>query len=122
MNFLVTGGAGFIGSTLVDTLLQREDCERVVVVDSLITGNRRNLAHAAGVEFHQSDIRDYAALLPLLAGIDVVFHQAAIPSVPRSISEPELCFGVNVDGTFNVILAAVEQKVRRIVFASSSAV
>lgn len=122
MNFLVTGGAGFIGSTLVDTLLQRDDCERVVVVDSLITGNRRNLAHAAGVEFHQSDICDYAALLPLLAGIDVVFHQAAIPSVPRSISEPELCFGVNVDGTFNVIRAAVEQKVHRIVFASSSAV
>ena len=121
-NVLVTGGAGFIGSTLVDALRRREDCMRIVVVDSLITGRQRNLAHAAGVEFHECDIRDYPALLPLLKGIDVVFHQAAIPSVPRSISEPELCFGVNVDGTFNVIRAAVEQKVRRIVFASSSAV
>ncbi len=121
-SFLVTGGAGFIGSALVDALRLRDDCERIVVVDSLITGHQRNLAHAAGVEFHECDIRDYPALLPLLAGMDVIFHQAAIPSVPRSISEPELCFGVNVDGTFNVIRAAVEQKVRRIVFASSSAV
>jgi UDP-glucose 4-epimerase len=121
-NVLVTGGAGFIGSTLVDALRRRDDCERIVVVDSLITGHQRNLAHADGVEFHKCDIRDYAALLPLLDGIDVVFHQAAIPSVPRSISEPELCFGINVDGTFNVIRAAVEHKSRRIVFASSSAV
>jgi UDP-glucose 4-epimerase len=119
---LVTGGAGFIGSALVDALRLREDCEGIAVVDSLITGHRRNLDHAVGVEFHECDIRDYPTLLPLLAGIDIVFHQAAIPSVPRSISEPELCFGVNVDGTFNVIRAAVEQKVRRIVFASSSAV
>jgi len=119
---LVTGGAGFIGSALVDALRQRDDCERIVVVDSLITGHQRNLARAEGVEFHECDIRDYPALLPLLEGIDVIFHEAAIPSVPRSITEPELCFGVNVDGTFNVIRAAVEQKVRRIVFASSSAV
>jgi UDP-glucose 4-epimerase len=122
MNVLVTGGAGFIGSALVDALRMRDDCERIVVVDSLITGRQSNLAHAAGVKFHECDIREYAALAPRFQGIDVVFHQAAIPSVPRSISEPELCFGVNVDGTFNVIRAAVEQKVRRIVFASSSAV
>jgi UDP-glucose 4-epimerase len=121
-NVLVTGGAGFIGSTLVDALCLRDDCERIVVVDSLITGHRRNLADAAGIEFHECDIRDYPTLLPLMEGVDVVFHEAAIPSVPRSISEPELCFGVNVDGTFNVIRAAVAQKVRRIVFASSSAV
>jgi len=119
---LVTGGTGFIGSALVDALRLRDDCQRIVVVDSLITRHQGNLAGAAGIEFHECDIRDYPALLPLLAGIDVVFHQAAIPSVPRSISEPELCFGVNVDGTFNVIRASVEQKVRRIVFASSSAV
>lgn len=119
---LVTGGAGFIGSTLVDALRQRSDCQRIVVVDSLITGHQRNLANADGVEFHECDIRDYASLSKLFQGVEVVFHQAAIPSVPRSIDEPEFCFGVNVDGTFNVIRAAVENKVKRVVFASSSAI
>lgn len=121
-NALVTGGAGFIGSTLVDALRLRPDCERVVVVDSLATGHRRNVPNDSAVEFHDCDIRDYDRLCGAFEGVDVVFHAAAIPSVPRSIDEPELCFGVNVTGTFNVIQAAVEHNVKRIVFASSSAV
>ena len=121
-NVLVTGGAGFIGSTLVDALRQQTDCERIVVVDSLTTGHQGNLSDTSEVEFCKCDIRDYDRLSKLFKDIDVVFHQAAIPSVPRSIDEPDFCFGVNVDGTFNVIRAAVENKVRRIVFASSSAV
>lgn len=121
-NVLVTGGAGFIGSTLVDALRQRTDCERIVVVDSLTTGHQGNLSDTSEVEFRKCDIRDYDRLSELFKDIDIVFHQAAIPSVPRSIDEPDFCFGVNVDGTFNVMRAAVENKVRRIVFASSSAV
>lgn len=121
-NVLVTGGAGFIGSTLVDALCQRADCERIVVVDSLTTGHKNNLPNDASVSFRECDIRDYDRLSESFKGIDVVYHEAAIPSVPRSIDEPEFCFGVNVTGTFNVIRAAVENKVRRIVFASSSAI
>jgi UDP-glucose 4-epimerase len=121
-NVLVTGGAGFIGSTLVEALRKRSDCERVVVVDSLTTGHQKNLSDVPNVEFRECDVRDYDGLSEAFKDIDVVFHQAAIPSVPRSIDEPDFCFGINVTGTFNVIRAAVENKVRRIVFASSSAI
>src|SRR5580700_5972747 len=86
--FMVTGGAGFIGSALVRGLLAR-GATRVVVVDNLITGHERNLDEIRGaVDFHRTDIREYDELRKAMEGIDVVFHEAAIPSVPRSISEP----------------------------------
>jgi len=120
-NVLVTGGAGFIGSALVRGLLAEPGIEKVVVVDSLLTGHRRNLTEVADrIEFHRSDIRNLAAVEEVCRGIDVVFHQAAIPSVPRSIKEPELSHSVNVNGTFNVLLAAHRQGVRRVVYAASS--
>ncbi len=119
---LVTGGAGFIGSALVRGLLGDSEVERVVVADSLIAGKEENLSEVAdSVEFHRADIRDYAAMEKLCDGIDVVFHEAAIASVPRSINEPVLCHEINVDGTFNVLRAAHEKKVKRVVFAASAA-
>ncbi len=117
---LVTGGAGFIGSALVRGLL-REGVERVVVVDSLLSGKRENLADVEGpIEFHRLDVRDYDAIEPLFAGIDVVFHEAGLASVPRSIEEPVLAHDINIGGTLNVLLAAQRGGVRRVVFAASS--
>jgi len=90
-------------------------------VDDLSTGKAANLAGVDGpVEFHQADIRDYGAVEPLLKGAEVVYHLAAIPSVPRSIQEPETSHTVNIDGTFHVLLAAQRQGVRRVVYAASS--
>src|SRR6185295_19795095 len=95
--YLVTGGAGFIGSALVRTLLSRG---RVAVVDSLLTGHESNLAEVRGkIEFHRVDIRDAAELQPLMSQVDTVFHLAAIPSVPRSIEDPDPSHTVNIDGT-----------------------
>ena len=122
-NVLVTGGAGFIGSALVRGLLADDGVERVVVVDNLLTGKEANLHDVReDIEFHELEIRDGAALEKVFSGIDVVFHEAAIPSVPRSIAEPELSHDVNVNGTFSVLLAAHRQKVRRVVYAASSSV
>ena len=107
MRVVVTGGAGFIGSALVRGLVAEARAESIIVVDNLSTGKRRNLESVNGpVEFHQVDIRDGAALDPLFRGADVVYHLAAIPSVPRSIREPEMSHAVNVDGTFQALLAA----------------
>jgi nucleoside-diphosphate-sugar epimerase len=118
--FLVTGGAGFIGSAIVRGLLA-QGAARVSVVDSLLTGHERNLEEIRGpVDFHRVDIRDYAALLPAFEGVDVVFHEAAIPSVPRSIQEPVPSHEVNIDGTFNVLRAAQAAGVRRVIYAASS--
>ncbi len=120
-NVLVTGGAGFIGSALVRGLLAEADVGRVVVVDNLLTGKRANLREIReDIEFHELDIRDGAALEKVFNGINVVFHEAAIPSVPRSIAEPELSHDVNVNGTFSVLLAAHRQGVKRVVYAASS--
>jgi nucleoside-diphosphate-sugar epimerase len=119
-NFLVTGGAGFIGSALVRGLLEK-GASRVAVVDNLLTGYERNLEEVRGaVDFHDIDIRDYEALPGAMKGIDVVFHEAAIPSVPRSINSPAPSHHVNVNGTFNVLRAAKEARVRRVVYAASS--
>jgi nucleoside-diphosphate-sugar epimerase len=116
--FVVTGGAGFIGSTLVRTLLPRGS---VAVIDSLLTGHEKNLAEVRGeIQFHALDIRDAAAIAPVMAGADTVFHLAAIPSVPRSIDDPVPSHEVNIDGTFNVFRAASEAGVRRVVYAASS--
>ncbi len=118
--FLVTGGAGFIGSALVRGLLAH-GAKRVVVVDNLLTGYERNLEGIRGdFDFHRIDIRDYDPLRKAMDGIDVVFHEAAIPSVPRSIDEPVPSHQVNINGTFNVLRAAKEAGVRRVVYAASS--
>jgi nucleoside-diphosphate-sugar epimerase len=118
--FVVTGGAGFIGSTLVRRLLAEPHVE-VRVVDNLLTGHAKNLDEVRSrIDFNPADIRDYAATERAMAGADVVFHLAAIPSVPRSIHEPAPSHEVNIDGTFNVFRACAEAKVRRVVYAASS--
>jgi nucleoside-diphosphate-sugar epimerase len=116
---VVTGGAGFIGSTLVRQLLEQNDS--VTVIDNLLTGNESNLDEVRDrIEFHRIDIRAASALAPAMRGAEVVYHLAAIPSVPRSIDDPVPSHEVNIDGTFNVFRAAAEAKVRRVVYAASS--
>ena len=96
--YIVTGGAGFIGSALVRALLAQGD-GRVEVIDNYLTGRPENLTEVRSrVVLHEADIRDYAAIAPAIAGADVVFHLAAIPSVPRSIVEPVPSHEVNIDG------------------------
>jgi UDP-glucose 4-epimerase len=117
---VVTGGAGFIGSTLVRALLA-QGAARVTVIDNLLSGKESNLAEVRDrVDLHVVDIRDSAALPPLLSGAPVVFHLAAIPSVPRSITEPVPSHTANIDGTFNVYLACRQAAVGRVVYAASS--
>ncbi|HZT30903.1 MAG TPA: SDR family oxidoreductase [Bryobacteraceae bacterium] len=118
--YVVTGGAGFIGSALVRGLL-REGAARVVVIDNLLTGRLENLAEVRGsIDFHRADIRHYEEIAPLLEGAGVVFHEAAIPSVPRSIADPVPSHEINIDGTFNVFRAAAAGKAGRVVYAASS--
>jgi nucleoside-diphosphate-sugar epimerase len=118
--YIVTGGAGFIGSAIVRALL-REGASKVVVIDNLLSGKEENLEEVkAGVELHRLDIRHYDEIAPLFRDTDVVFHEAAIPSVPRSISDPVPSHEINIDGTFNVLRAAVAGKVGRLVYAASS--
>jgi nucleoside-diphosphate-sugar epimerase len=118
---LVTGGAGFIGSHLVDALLERGD--NVRVLDNFSTGDRRNLLHVAQhIEIVEGDLRSFERVLTAVQGCDVVFHEAALPSVPRSIQDPLSSSEVNVTGTLNVLLAARDAGVRRVVYASSSSV
>ena len=116
--FLVTGGAGFIGSHLVEALVGRG--HQVRVVDNLVTGKRENLAHVKGVEFIESDLADPAVAARSVAGCDYVLHQAAIPSVPRSVQDPRASHRANVEATLNVLLAARDADVRRVVYAGSS--
>ena len=119
--YLVTGGAGFIGSHLAEELVRRG--ERVRVVDSLVTGHRRNLAPVADrIEFLEGDLADPDVAERSVGGMDYVLHQAAIPSVPRSVDEPVFCHRANVDATLNVLVAARGAGVRRVVFAGSSSV
>ena len=118
---LVTGGGGFIGSNLVAALLGRGD--RVSVLDNFSTGNRANLApFDRDVEIVEGDLRSYERVHAAVRGIELVFHLGALGSVPRSVQDPLTSNAVNVDGTLNVLLAARDEGVRRVVFASSSSV
>ena len=119
--YLVTGGAGFIGSNLVRQLLAQGEAVRVV--DNFATGRRENLTDImADIELYEVDIRDLDSLQPAFAGADYVLHQAALPSVPRSIKDPIASTETNVNGTLNVLLAARDAQVKRVVLASSSSV
>jgi nucleoside-diphosphate-sugar epimerase len=121
MKTLVTGGAGFIGSNLARALMLRGD--EVRVLDNFSTGNRRNLAELGGeIEVVEGELRSYERVHAATRGIEVVFHQGALPSVPRSVQDPLTTAAVNVEGTLNVLLAARDEGVRRVVFASSSSV
>lgn len=119
--YLVTGGAGFIGSNLVDELLRRG--QRVRVLDNFSTGREENVADFAGrVELVRGDVRDEDAVDHAVKGADYVLHQAALASVPRSITDPTGNNQVNVQGTLNILNAARKHDVKRVVYASSSSV
>jgi len=118
MRILVTGGAGFIGSHLVDRLIKEN--HKVVVIDNLTTGKKENVNSQAN--FHNLDICDFDKIKPLFENIDFVFHLAAIPRVPISVEDPVGTSKVNILGTVNVFKAAIEAKVKRVIFASSSSV
>lgn len=120
-HFLVTGGAGFIGSHLTEELLRRG--HRVRVVDNLSTGHRHNLEHisaAAPIEFIEGDLADRSVAERAVRGVDYVLHQAAIPSVPRSVSDPVSSNTANITATLNVLVAARDARVKRLVYAGSS--
>lgn len=116
---LVTGGAGFIGSNIASALIANG--ARVRVLDDLSTGHRENIDELGGeVDFIQGSVADEALLSKVLDGVEVVFHEAAIPSVPRSVEAPRQSHTASVDGTFSLLLAARDKKVRRVVYAASS--
>jgi UDP-glucose 4-epimerase len=118
---LVTGGGGFIGSNVVRALLARGD--EVSVLDNFSTGSRSNLAGLEhDVQLVEGDLRSYERVHAAIRGVEVVFHEGALPSVPRSVQDPLTTTAVNVEGTLNVLLAARDEGVRRIVNASSSSV
>jgi UDP-N-acetylglucosamine 4-epimerase len=121
MKVLVTGGAGFIGSHIVERLV-KEGYE-VKVLDNFSTGRRENLAAvAAQIEIIEGDIRDFPAVCQAVRSCDVIFHEAALCSVVRSVEKPQDTNTVNIDGTLNVLLAARDERVKRVVCASSSSV
>lgn len=116
---LVTGGAGFIGSNLAEELISQG--ARVSIIDNLTTGFRENLEEIKGdFDFIEGDINDDAALSRALTGVEVVFHEAALPSVPRSVEDPAETHRVCVDGTFNLLVKSKESGVKRFVYAASS--
>lgn len=123
MRILVTGGAGFIGSNLVEALLVDERVTHVRVLDNLATGFKQNVAEFfehSKFEFIEGDIRDFNTCLKACEGINLISHQAALGSVPRSIKDPLTTNAINITGTLNVFTAAKEKGVKRIVFAASS--
>ena len=116
MRCLITGGAGFIGSNLVDALIERGD--EVIVIDNLSAGKRENVNPKA--QFHQLDIRDLEKIKPLFKGVDYVFHLAALTSIQFSIDNPAESHDVNLNGTINVLISAREAKVKRVIYSASS--
>jgi UDP-glucose 4-epimerase len=117
--YLITGIAGFIGSSLARELLQRG--EQVRGIDNFSTGKRENLAQILGqIDFREADLLDLDAMKLACTGVDYVLHQAAIPSVPKSVLDPIGSNRANVDGTLNLLVAARDAKVKRVVYASSS--
>ena len=119
MRILVTGAAGFVGSAIARRMIA--DGHAVVGVDNLITGDMENLASVRDkVEFHETDIRDGAAMERHCEGIEVIFHEAALPSVPKSVMDPLTSHQNNIEGTLQVLLAARAKGVRRVVYAASS--
>jgi UDP-N-acetylglucosamine/UDP-N-acetylgalactosamine 4-epimerase len=123
MQVLVTGGAGFIGSNLVEQLLQDERVSAVRVLDNLATGDKRNIdAFRSNKQFQfiEGDIRSYEACLEACDGIDLISHQAALGSVPRSINDPLTSNEVNITGTLNIFTAAKEKNIKRVIYAASS--
>src|SRR5688572_27414946 len=123
MRILVTGGAGFIGSNLVEALLKHNAVSQVRVLDNLSTGNFENIKSFSAddrFEFIEGDIRDYEICLEACENVDLVSHQAALGSVPRSINDPVTTNNVNITGTLHIFNAAREQKIKRVVYAASS--
>lgn len=119
--YLVSGGAGFIGSHIVEELVKRGNSVRVI--DNFITGKKENISAFLGkIELIEGDIRDSSVCREAVDGMDFVLHQAALPSVPRSIKDPILTNEINVTGTLNLLLASRDANIKRVVFASSSSV
>lgn len=123
MNYLITGGAGFIGSNLTEALLAAG--HRVRILDNFLTGKRENIAGFAerfggAYELFEGDLRDLVATRKVCEGVEVVLHQGALPSVPRSVANPSLSDAINVGGTVSILVAARDAGVRRVVFAASS--
>lgn len=117
--YIVTGGAGFIGSHIAEQLLR--DGQRVRIIDNFATGKHINLAHLNGdLRVHEVSITDRDALAPIFAGADYVFHQAALASVPRSVADPLSTHEANATGTLNVLIAARDAGVKRVIYAASS--
>ena len=118
---LVTGGAGFIGSHIVRRLLERGD--RVVILDNFSSGKWENLEPVKGdVEIIEGDLRETQRVAQAVQDVDLIFHQAAMVSVPQSMEEPQTCFDINVQGTLNLLEAAQQANVKQVVLASSCAV
>ncbi|MFQ5707395.1 MAG: SDR family oxidoreductase [bacterium] len=121
MRYLVTGGAGFIGSNIVEEILRRG--AKVRILDNFSTGRRENVAACKDdIEVIEGDVRSLSTVYRAVDGVDFVLHQAALPSVPRSIGDPVTTNEVNITGTLNVLIAARDRGVQRVVFASSSSV
>jgi len=121
VNFLVTGGAGFIGSNIVEKLLNQG--HSVKILDNFATGKKENISDfLSKIDIIEGDIRDYHIVIKSVEDIDVILHQAALPSVPRSVNNPITTNDVNVSGTVNLLNAAREKKVKRFIMASSSSV
>jgi UDP-N-acetylglucosamine/UDP-N-acetylgalactosamine 4-epimerase len=123
MRILITGGAGFIGSNLAEQLLQDERVSFVRVMDNLATGSIENIksfSHHPKFEFRQADIRNYQECFSACDSVDLISHQAALGSVPRSIADPLTTNDVNITGTLNIFTAAKEKNIKRIIYAASS--
>ncbi|MEW5925362.1 MAG: NAD-dependent epimerase/dehydratase family protein, partial [Candidatus Zixiibacteriota bacterium] len=121
MKYLITGGAGFIGSNIAHELLKKG--EQVRIIDNFSTGRRINISDIEDkIEVIDGDIRDFWTVKDAIEGVDFVLHQAALPSVPRSVKNPLTSNSVNIDGTLNLLEAAKQAGVKRFVMASSSSV